>query len=366
MRAFSVLTLRQPRLCSRPQSSRRNTESLASQRPHYNQGLLLKRDALYGDDDCALRRIGGMRSTAPQTQLPNPAIVRIMAPERDGMSFGSGTLVAINDTYGLVVTNWHVVRDAAAPVWVAFPNGFRSAATILKTDRDWDLAALAVWRPNVSPLPLATQAPRPGERLTIAGYGSGLFRAASGQCTQYVSPGGNNPFEMIELSAPARNGDSGGPILNDRGEIAGVLFGSAYGQTTGSYCGRLRCFLNSVGDDFQRLPAQPTAIAQQPSTSPLPLAAIGAQPYTTTSTANNAQGSALKENVASSTGNNWKASPVAAITAQLPPSAIPKAADAASATWFAQIRNYLAIIGILAVLIQALRRREKWHASSRP
>ena len=109
----------------------------------------------------------------PSGQLPNPAIVRIIAPERDGMSLGSGTLVAVNDTYGLVVTNWHVVRDAAAPVWVAFPNGFRSAATILKTDRDWDLAALAVWRPNVSPLPLAAQPPRPGERLTIAGYGSG-------------------------------------------------------------------------------------------------------------------------------------------------------------------------------------------------
>ena len=255
---------------------------------HHNQGLLLKRDARYGDDDLALRRIGGMRNRAASS-IAKSGNSANNGTERNGMSFGSGTLMAVNDTYGLVVTNWHVVRDAAAPVWVAFPNGFRSAATILKTDRDWDLAALAVWRPNVSPLPVATQAPRPGERLTIAGYGSGLFRAASGQCTQYVSPGGNNPFEMIELSAPARNGDSGGPILNDRGEIAGVLFGSAYGQTTGSYCGRLRCFLNSVGDDFQRLPAQPTAIAQQPSTSPVPLAAIGAQPYTTTFTANNAR-----------------------------------------------------------------------------
>ena len=91
-----------------------------------------------------------------------------------------------------------------------------------------------------------------------------------GQCTQYVSPGGNNPFEMIELSAPARNGDSGGPILNDRGEIAGVLFGSAYGQTTGSYCGRLRYFLSSAADDLQRLPAQPAAIAQQQSTPLVP------------------------------------------------------------------------------------------------
>src|SRR3989304_4291992 len=165
---------------------------------------------------------------APPGQSPHPAIVRIIAPDRNGVAFGSGSLVAVSDTYGLVVTNWHVVRDAAAPIWVAFPNGFYSAATVSKTDRDWDLAALAIWRPNVQPLPVANQAPVPGERLTIAGYGSGWFRTATGQCTQYVSPGGNNPFEMIELSAPARGGGSGGPLLHDRGGIAGVLFGSAF------------------------------------------------------------------------------------------------------------------------------------------
>ena len=78
----------------------------------------------------------------------------------------------------------------------------------------------------------------------------------TGRLTQYVSPGGNQPFEMIELTAPARNGDSGGPILNSRGELAGTLFGSAFGRTTGSYCGRLRWFLGSVDGDFQRISAQ--------------------------------------------------------------------------------------------------------------
>jgi hypothetical protein len=301
--------------------------------------------------------------TLPSGQLPNPAIVRIIAPENDGVSYGSGTLVAVNDTYGLVVTNWHVVRDAAAPVWVAFPNGFRSAATILKTDRDWDLAALAVWRPNVTPLPLATQPPRPGERLTIAGYGSGSFRAISGQCTQYVSPGGNHPFEMVELSAPARNGDSGGPILNDRGEIAGVLFGSAFGQTTGSYCGRLRYFLSSAADDFQRLPAQPAAIAQQQSTPLVPIAAIAAQTASSVSASNNALASASKENIPSSNGNFRTPAPVStAISAKLPTLSTAIESQMTGMSWFEQIRNYLAVIGILAVLLQGLRVARKLAA----
>jgi hypothetical protein len=123
---------------------------------------------------------------------------------------------------------------------------------------------LAIWRPNVEPVPLATAAPRPGEPLTIAGYGSGRYRAITGRCIQYVAPGRDQPFEMVELSAGARQGDSGGPIFNSRGELAGVLFGAAWGQTTGSYCGRVRQFLASATDDFRRLDASSTMIAHRP------------------------------------------------------------------------------------------------------
>ncbi len=88
---------------------------------------------------------------APSFSAPHPAVVRVVAPERDGTAYGSGTLVAVNESSGLVVTNWHVVRDAAGPITVFFPDGFRSAAVLLRTDRDWDLAALAIRRPNVQP-----------------------------------------------------------------------------------------------------------------------------------------------------------------------------------------------------------------------
>ncbi len=205
---------------------------------------------------------------------PHPAVVRVVAPERDGTSYGSGALVAVNESSGLVLTNWHVVRDAAGPLVVYFPDGFRSGAYLLRTDRDWDLAALAIRRPNVQPIPIAADAPKPGEELTIAGYGSGSYRAVTGRLTQYVSPGGNQPFEMIELSAPARNGDSGGPILNRRGELAGTLFGSAFGRTTGSYCGRLRWFMQLADGDFRRVSAQ--AMLAQQSRREAPVAAIGA------------------------------------------------------------------------------------------
>jgi len=192
---------------------------------------------------------------------------------------GSGALVALDASHGLVLTNWHVVRDAVGPISVEFPDGFRSGAVLLRTDRDWDLAALAIWKPGVQPIPLATQSPQPGEWLWIAGYGSGSYRAAAGRCTEYLSPGGNLPNEMVELEASARLGDSGGPILNGRGELAGILFGTGFGKTMGSYCGRVRTFLVSVGSDFQRLPSNPTMVAQAPPPyRPAPLIAITAGP----------------------------------------------------------------------------------------
>lgn len=177
---------------------------------------------------------------------PHPAVARIIVPESGGTSYGSGTLVDVRDQYGLVVTNWHVVRDATDRIEVVFPDGFRSYGQALKVDQDWDLAALVIWKPNASPVPLASSAPRPGDVLTIAGYGKGTYRALTGNCTQYLSPTIQLPREMVEVSVAARQGDSGGPIFNSRGELAGVLWGAGSATTLGSYVGRVGGFLTSV------------------------------------------------------------------------------------------------------------------------
>jgi hypothetical protein len=181
---------------------------------------------------------------------PHPAVARISVPEGGAYSLGSGTLVDVYDRYGLVLTNWHVVRDARGDVGVAFPNGFQSAARVLHVDEMWDLAALLVWSPpDIAPMALAELIPQPGDTLTIAGYGQGPYREATGHCTQYVAPGEASQFEMVEVSVRARQGDSGGPIINVRGELAGVLFGSTRRATSGSHVGRVRTFLAEIGGD---------------------------------------------------------------------------------------------------------------------
>jgi hypothetical protein len=181
--------------------------------------------------------------TADSSARPHPAVVRIVAPENGSQALGSGTLVYATGQHGLIITNWHVVRAATGPVQVLFADGFRSAGTVMKVDKAWDLAVIGIWRPMAQPVGIATEPPGRGDVLTIAGYGSGQYRAIQGRCTQYVAPGKDHPSEMIELSAEARQGDSGGPIFNSRGELAGVLLGAQKGRTVGSYCGRVQVFL---------------------------------------------------------------------------------------------------------------------------
>ncbi|MEC7501705.1 MAG: serine protease [Planctomycetota bacterium] len=196
------------------------------------------------------------RPAITNAQTPHPAVVRIVAREGKTTSLGSGTLIHVTEDFGLVITNWHVVRDAKGPVEVIFPDGFRSGGTVMKLDDAWDLAAVGIWRPNVKPVTLATRIPSQGDWLSIAGYGGGDYRTAGGRCTQYVAPGRNQPFEMVELSTEARQGDSGGPIFNADGELAGVLLGAKQGHTVGSVCSRVDHFLTDVSATLQREQSQ--------------------------------------------------------------------------------------------------------------
>ena len=177
----------------------------------------------------------------------HPAVVRIDVEGAGNVVYhGSGTLVAVSEEKGIIITNWHVIRDGIGKCTVRFPDGLVAKATILKTDKTWDLAALSIARPNVRPVKLSGRIPKIGDALTVAGYGGGTYRQSSGRMLQYCAPGMTEPEDIIEVTTAARNGDSGGPIFAQDGTLAGVLFGSISGTTNGSHAGRVRRFLQSV------------------------------------------------------------------------------------------------------------------------
>jgi hypothetical protein len=189
----------------------------------------------------------------------------------------------------------------------------------------------------------------------------------TGRCTQYVSPGANKPFEMVELSAGARQGDSGGPILNQRGELAGVLFGTSFGETTGSYCGRVRSFLVSVADEFQRLQPSAGPLAQAPSgpTPPATLAPPSQQGPMAERVAAAPPARPIPSNLgpaapgdaagaASSHAPAWQAPP-AAIAGQPAAAPLDVPPPSGEPSLFDQVRNVLAAIGVFAIFFHGLR-----------
>jgi hypothetical protein len=283
---------------------------------------------------------------------PHPAVARIVVPEGNtAVSYGSGTLVDVRDQFGLVVTNWHVVRDGTGEVEVIFPDGFRSKARPLKVDSDWDLAALVIWRPPVEPVSLASVAPQPGDQLTICGYGSGQYRAATGHCTQYYAPALNLPQHMVELDVEARQGDSGGPIFNERGELAGVLFGAGRGTTLGSFGGRVESFLGTLAPDIGR--TRDAALVHHdaaPSTNAIAAAdALAPSKNKTAPPIQTASVSAVVDDHRPvALDNGWHS-----VTAKA--EFQPVAAPAASGGIFAHSKNVLAVVGVLALMLQVLR-----------
>jgi hypothetical protein len=295
-----------------------------------------------------------------RSDRPHPAVARIVVPEGDATSYGSGTLVDVRDRFGLVITNWHVVRDGTGEVEVVFPDGYRSMARPLKVDEEWDLAALVIWRPTAAPVPIAAHAPQPGDQLTICGYGQGQYRAATGRCTKYYAPKLELPLHMVELDVEARQGDSGGPIFNERGELAGVLFGAGGGTTLGSFGGRVQSFLASLAPDIGRPPGlsprdaalavNDAVVRDEENSAGMHVAETSAQAETLIEPA-----AMMETTVAVSTLQaapavdtaNWQPSPVEAPAA--PPAIGP------SPRWFDAARNVLAAVGVVALVVLVLR-----------
>lgn len=190
-------------------------------------------------------------------------IARIVNTYGTARNMGTGTLVDVDGRQGLVVTCAHLFRDGAGSITVTFPGGRSYSARLLRMDAAVDLAALAIGAPEIQPVELARDYPRRGDPLVSCGYGSdGQLWCNRGQALGYVTTVGSRGRETLELSGAARFGDSGGPVLDRDGRMVAVLFGTNGRVVDGTFCGRIRLFLQGLSPRFRnrqpRMPPAPT------------------------------------------------------------------------------------------------------------
>lgn len=138
----------------------------------------------------------------------------------DLTSLGSGFIV---DPRGYVITNEHVVHRAKT-VEVIIKGREVLPATILSVDQDHDLALLKVDadRPLVA-LPLGHSAEVKRQEVVLAlgfPFGEGSITTTSGRIVSIRTEDAN---QLIVTDAVANPGNSGGPLLNEKGEVVGVI-----------------------------------------------------------------------------------------------------------------------------------------------
>ncbi len=170
-------------------------------------------------------------SIADLVEAVEPSVVRISIATAEGEGAGSGYVV---DTEGTVVTNYHVV-EGATRCTVRFRDDKKAeypVSGVYYLDDKRDIAIIKIDAPKdkLRPLSIAKDIPRKGEELVAFGAPLGLdFTATQGivsairESEELLALGiPDHQGTWLQHSVPISPGNSGGPLVNMKGEVVGM------------------------------------------------------------------------------------------------------------------------------------------------
>lgn len=174
---------------------------------------------------------------SPQQQQPRQQQRKKSEPVQSGL--GSGVIISED---GYIVTNNHVV-DGAEKLEVLFNDNSTYDATIIGTDEASDLALIKVDAKGLSPITFGdSEAVKIGEWVLAVGnpFGFNSTVTAGIVSAKARSLGQNHKGNLsiesfIQTDAALNPGNSGGALVNLKGELIGI--NSAIYSNTGSYSG---------------------------------------------------------------------------------------------------------------------------------
>ena len=144
-------------------------------------------------------------------------------------SIGSGVIVNAD---GDILTSLHVVADAVG-IKVSFSDGTDSPASVKSQDPDHDIAVLTPAKlPDVVVPAVLGGGAQIGDEAFAIGNPLGLVGSLSagvisGLNRSFPLANGKTLQGMIQFDAAVNPGNSGGPLVNQKGQVIGIVTGLA-------------------------------------------------------------------------------------------------------------------------------------------
>lgn len=164
-------------------------------------------------------QIASLRSPQDIARQAMPAVVVLTMRDRNGqpISIGSGFFVDEN----VVATNAHVIRGATSGMSKSIIDAEQQPITgVLGVDESHDLALVAVDNPGPA-LALATDhSVEIGQNVYAIGNPEGLEGTFSAGILSAKRTFGSDT--LLQITAPISPGSSGGPVLDEHGDVIGV------------------------------------------------------------------------------------------------------------------------------------------------
>ena len=173
--------------------------------------------------------VWGDISTTTVEKARDATVLVATRNENNQMGNGFGTGVLISET-GIVLTNYHVIHRAEIiRVWFYDPTDSNySFAKVIGIDPVADLALLQLELdpdfPPVTYLEIEQEVPVIAESVVAIGHPVGLqWSVTTGSVNHQERPGKITPYvNIIQHSAEINKGNSGGPLINENGDIVGI------------------------------------------------------------------------------------------------------------------------------------------------
>ena len=154
----------------------------------------------------------------------SPSVVVVVGEGGPGVSIGTGVIMSED---GYIITNEHVISESKS-LYIITHDEYYYSARIVDMDDDSDIALLKVEAENLVPAQFGnSESVRIGESVVSIGtpYGIEYAQTVTNGIISGIRTGvyvNSRKIELLQTNAQLNPGNSGGPLINEYGQVIGI------------------------------------------------------------------------------------------------------------------------------------------------